>query len=343
MWPFKRKLKIVSPFGDMKTGCWMARILRPMAELHKRGHRVHLDNGHNFIPTERRWGIFKRWDIVLINNLISSPEEVAVRDATVLKSEAWEEMFAAFRKGGAKIVYDTDDAQDIIPDHIVNREVYDETKKSFLTLLRNADLVTTTTPTIAAYLQAKTDKTVTVIPNCLDLSQFPPRQRSDTLRIGFVGSPSHSKDLAMVIPAIRRLKAKYDFQFVVMGLPNDLGKWIRPVSAWEYPKKIAELGLDIALAPLEDTLFNRNKSCIKFYEMAAVGTLLIASNVSPYKDEMKPEWRTDNDKWYKKLEELILSKDLREKMQKDQSDWVREHRDIAKEYVRWEKTYKKII
>lgn len=358
MWPFKRKLKILA-FGDMKSGCWTARIKRPLVALWDQKHAVYLTNGNEPLPTEG-------WDIVLFNNLVGSPDRMD-GDNLERKSSLFE-MMDAFRDGGAKIVYDTDDAQDIIPEHPLNRKQADaDVLSSFDIFLKNADLITTTTPTIAQYLRTKTDKPVEILPNCMKIEEFPERSRHTQLRIGMAGSISHIKDILLPLDAIKELQKKYNFQFFIFGfdklpLKKIMRKcagsetataakelleklegidysWIPPVSAKEYPARLAELGFDIGICPLEDTPFNRNKSCIKFYEYSLVGTCAIASDVLPY--SLEPVLKAKD--WYADLEKLILDSEYRHQEAARQRDWVLANRDISKEYIQWEKAYKNLI
>ena len=55
-----------------------------------------------------------------------------------------------------------------------------------------------------------------------------------------------------------------------------------------YPEKLASLGLDLALAPLEDNLFNRCKSNLKFLEYGACGYPVIASDIECYRGSGLP-------------------------------------------------------
>ena len=106
------------------------------------------------------------------------------------------------------------------------------------------------------------------------------------------------------------------------------------VYAKNYPTKLADLGLDIGLCPLKESEFNRNKSCIKFYEYAMVGTCAIASDVLPFSEE--PVTKMDQ------LEKLIADKDFRESETKRQYDWVMENRNMDTKWKLWEQAYKSI-
>jgi len=288
---------------------------------------------------------------VIFNNLLEAePGEI-------------ERMVADFKKGGAKIVYDCDDSQDIIPDHIVNLTQAKTSIGSFYLFLREADLITTTTEILREYLQSKTKKPVVVFPNCLNPADFPQRKQYEKLRIGLAGSVTHIKDILMVIDELNTLHRQTDFEFVLFGFgKKDFNAWVKackntnlqylaldlkskvrrlnlvwvPSSkAEEYPSKLAEIGLDIGICPLEANEFNRNKSCIKFYEYAMVQTACVASDVLPYSLEPITRW--------KDLEKMITDKDFREAERKKQQEWVFKNRDVTKKVELWEKAYQKLI
>ena len=198
------------------------------------------------------------------------------------------------------------------------------------------------------------------------------------LRIGFQGSNVHVQDLLIVIDAVAELQEKYGFEFYVFGIDDESlkklnkfcleykkekWKWmmdfpelyarlqkmeykhIPSVSYDEYRNKLSELNFDIGIAPLTDTRFNRSKSCLKFYEYAAVGTVTLASNVIPYSVEMDKEDLVKNrhDKWVSKLRKLIVDETYRQERLYAQEAWVNEMRDIKKVAKHWEETIISII
>jgi len=103
-----------------------------------------------------------------------------------------------------------------------------------------------------------------------------------------------------------------------------------------HPEELSLCDFDIGLAPLEDNEFNRGKSCIKFYEYAAVGTVTLASNVEPYKSEVNYRAKNTVKDWYKKLERLIVDEKFREKIRKQQMEWVKKHRSLEALSLPWE-------
>lgn len=108
----------------------------------------------------------------------------------------------------------------------------------------------------------------------------------------------------------------------------------------EYNQKLADMNLDIGLCPLVDTVFNRCKSAIKFYEYAMVGTVCLASKIPPYEDEVMYCAKNRFKDWYSKLRRLIIDEQFRLELQQKQRAWVLAHRDIEKQVVNWERVYR---
>lgn len=194
------------------------------------------------------------------------------------------------------------------------------------------------------------------------------------LVIGYQGASSHWKDLQIVMKPLAELYKKYDFAFVIKGMtaepledaiylyteylinnfrPEYKGNYEEAIKFYEgvsemkgrhypftppkrYPASLTMCDFDIGLAPLEDTVFNRGKSCIKFYEYAAIGAATVTSDVEPYKSEVIYRAKNTEKDWYNKIERLIVDVDFRNKLQKEQSDWVKQNRSIEAIALPWE-------
>ena len=140
------------------------------------------------------------------------------------------------------------------------------------------------------------DKPIHIAPNCIHEESWKISEDDTTFsekRIGYVGGGSHDEDLLIAYRAIKPLlDADYNLKFVVRygGFRPDFLEEHPQIDfkpcGWhisEYPQKVYDLHLDLAVAPLRDTDFNRSKSNIKWLEMAYMGVPVVASNVEPYK------------------------------------------------------------
>lgn len=154
------------------------------------------------------------------------------------------------------------------------------------------------------------------------------RQREEThstIDIGyFSGNITHDQDFEIVLPAIVKLmEAHENVRLCLVGeitLPEQLKSFnerivINKLVNWEkLPRMIASV--DINIAPLVDTLFNRAKSENKWVEAALVGVPTIASNVGAFA-QMIENGKTGvlcentEEEWYTAMERLVTDADYR--------------------------------
>jgi O-antigen biosynthesis protein len=280
------------------------------------------------------------------------------------------------KKNNIRIVFDTDDALELVPPENLYYRSLQPRLPVYRHMLEVADLVTTTTPTLAAHLRTQ-NPNVMVLPNSVDPEDWPaphPRNAGGELRIGWTGSPTHFADLNLVLDAVQELQKKYPFTFVLQGLSMErsveelyanllrahgkrffdtpLGRAIKrfrqklagikyefhpSVPIDEHPRTVCDLRLDIGIAPLTDEPFNRNKSCIKYYEYAMSGAVTVASRTKPYDAEVSITAKNNRESWKLKLESVINAD--RERLWREQRDWVLEHRNILKTVDLWENAY----
>lgn len=274
---------------------------------------------------------------------------------------------------GKIIIYETDDNYEGIDENNPFMKIKDNAVLSSRELIKLADGITVSTPELQAEINNfYPDKKIYVVPNALDFTQYKKRKGGNKkLRIGFQGSNIHVQDLLMVIDGVAELQKEYGFEFYIFGIDDrpfkelnkfclerkESWKWmedfpklyekleqmeythIKTVPYEDYRDKLSELNLDIGIAPLIDSRFNRAKSCLKFYEYAAVGTVTLASKVIPYTLEMDDcdIVKNRHDKWVNKLRKLIVDAEYRQIRKSEQEEWVRYNRDIEKIAKNWEK------
>lgn len=105
-------------------------------------------------------------------------------------------------------------------------------------------------------------------------------------RVGWAGGISHQGDLELIADVVKELHREVDWIFFGM-CPDRIKPYVReyhgPVSIERYPAMLASLNLDLALAPLEQNLFNECKSNLRLLEYGACGVPVIASDARPYR------------------------------------------------------------
>jgi hypothetical protein len=104
-----------------------------------------------------------------------------------------------------------------------------------------------------------------------------------------------------------------------------------------HSEKVCELGLDIGIAPLVEDTFNQHKSCIKYYEYALSGAITVASRVLPYSTEVPITAKNSRQSWKETLEPLLDAD--RDRIWREQRDWVLTHRNMQRNVELWEQVY----
>ena len=151
-------------------------------------------------------------------------------------------------------------------------------------------------------------------------------QTSDIVKIGyFSGSISHNENFELIKPAIKQLLTKYsNVQLHIVGIldiPQDMKPFENQIVTHDYvdwdklPALISEV--DINLAPLVDSIFNRAKSEIKWIEAALVKVPTVASKIGAFSDMVidgETGLLATDGQWFDKLEALVLSPELRQNL-----------------------------
>lgn len=204
------------------------------------------------------------------------------------------------------------------------------------------------------------------------------------VHIGWIASASHIADIPVILPVLVDLVKKHenvhihfagmvDLKILDVENPSEelvnvmtlqriaemgkvkidltplLGRFTHHVGTQgykDYPAFLASLGLDIALAPLEDTQFNRCKSNIKWMEHAMLEIPMVLSAVGPYQESVKHGEngflaKTSGD-WAASLSFLIENPAERKKIGKNAKQAVLAGWDIKDQLPKYEKLLKKL-
>lgn len=175
--------------------------------------------------------------------------------------------------------------------------------------------VVSTEPLAEAYRGINDD--IRVVPNFLERWRWQdlPQQRrhGKRPRVGWVGGAGHSGDLEMLSDVVLELAGEVDWVFMGM-CPDALRIHVREfhqgVPFAQYPKKMAALGLDLALAPLEVNAFNEAKSNLRVLEYGILGFPVICSDIYPYQGDF-PVTRVRNRStdWINAIREQVADRD----------------------------------
>ena len=247
---------------------------------------------------------------------------------------------------GLKVVVDIDDYWNV-PKYNPAYKVYKEKGKRFvLESLKVAHQVWTTTNQLA-WNVAQINKNVYVLPNYIDTDEPQWNDKNEhPLTIGYVGGFSHLEDVKLLRDQIGPVCEKYNARFLLCGY-NHLdplsmemeyqitGTKERPNWFWvgentsviNYGKYYSHM--DIAIAPLTSTTFNRFKSELKIVEAAAYNLPCVVSDVEPYTNHSDNEGVVfvKNNQWTKTLSQLIESGQAKE-LGKKNAEYCKIHHNM---------------
>jgi hypothetical protein len=115
-------------------------------------------------------------------------------------------------------------------------------------------------------------------------------------RVGWAGGAGHTGDLELITDVVRELANEVDWVFFGM-CPDSIRPFVKEVHCGVaiecYPQALASLNLDLALAPVEQNLFNECKSNLRLLEYGACGFPVICSDVVCYQNDL-PVTRVKN-------------------------------------------------
>lgn len=203
--------------------------------------------------------------------------------------------------------------------------------------LMAADAVQTSTPWLAEQWR-KWARHVAVFPN--QLTSVPPLSPppSRPLTIGWGGSLGHLADWYYVAPVLERWLATHpDVHLALMAdesfkplvrLPPERFHFTRGGTLADYLKFLPTL--DIGLAPLLPTDYNRGRSDVKFLEYAAHGVAGLYTDLEPYRDSVVPGetglfFRT-SEELVRGLDTLTADANLRQRLRTQAHTYVSQHR-----------------
>lgn len=225
-------------------------------------------------------------------------------DATL---EAAEKLVSDVRALGARLIYTLDD--NLLDLHRCQpwHEFSTDAKRNIVRFfLRKADGVVVSTEPLKQRFQHLNGE-IHVVPNGLDERLFVdgrcilthPATDSGKLVVGYMGTHSHLQDLLLVLEPLRAVLRKYQgaVEFQMVGISED-NRIIRSFDGLPFqildtagkhfypdfvPWARENLRWDVAIAPLENNLFTRGKSDIKFLDYALLGIPGIYSDVEAYR------------------------------------------------------------
>ena len=229
---------------------------------------------------------------------------------------------------------------------------------SYRRILEMVDAVSCSTePVKASVLKEAKPARTRVWPNLIrfsDYEQVSVLKDPKQVNILWQGGAAHYEDWFPLRGALGNITKKYpQVHWTIWGAQYPWVNELMPAhrytfKAWcpyqEYRLRLAMVGHDISLAPLNDHRFNTCRSAIKFYEASVLKQDIptLAQNSAAYAKEMidgETGLLFNNPQEFEdKLSLLIENETERKRLGRNAKDWCHEHRDAMKEVpkmVQW--------
>ena len=238
------------------------------------------------------------------------------RQATLQQLEFFKFLRQLADKQNFRLMYEIDDIcfSEDIPDYNKYKHAFTdpEIRKAAQEMMSMADEITVTCPFMRDYYRSKTgNQNVTIVPNFMP--KFWMGNKHD------LGRTMHSLERSKRRPRILysgsgahfdidgRVKQKDDFYHVneVIAKTVDEFRWVflgafpltlKPLveagkiefhpwsRLYEYGQKLYDLNVNMVVAPLQDNIFNRSKSDLKYIEACALGLPIACQDMCTYEN-----------------------------------------------------------
>lgn len=229
-------------------------------------------------------------------------------------------------------------------------------------LVERSTALTVSTPYLNNHYRAlhPSQKNVFTFPNCVMFKHYPKvelREHPGEVRILWQGGSSHMDDFRPICRTLAKVIHEYEnTRMIIFGqeypwlnemFPQDRFEHHKWVPFEGYQTRLSTLGHDINLCPLVDSVFNRSKSAIKWYESTAISrpAATLAGNVVPYheiEDGKTGMLYNTPEEFEDKLCALIESEKLRKELTANAVDWIHENRDAMKEAPKLYQFYQRV-
>jgi glycosyltransferase involved in cell wall biosynthesis len=167
------------------------------------------------------------------------------------------------------------------------------------------------------------NKNVTIIPTTIDTvnhHNLETDYNSEKIVIGWTGTHTTMRYLDFLVPIIKELEEKYDFEFLIISneAPTYHLKSLRFIK-WNHATEIQDLAkISIGVMPLEKDIWSEGKCGFKGLQYMALGIPALMSpvgvNMQILDDKKNGYLVTKPEEWKDCLEMLLTNPDLRKQI-----------------------------
>jgi glycosyltransferase involved in cell wall biosynthesis len=205
-----------------------------------------------------------------------------------------------------------------------------------------ANHIVTGSPYLTEYAKLY-NQNVIEIPTSIDINKYSIKKNAtdSIFKIGWIGSKTTSRNILPIIPAIKKIMAEINCEFVLIGFDSELKLGVNcTIKQWNESEEVNDIKqLDIGIMPLEDNPFNKGKCGFKLVQYMACGLPTISTpldaNIKINRDNMNL-FASTNDEWYEKMLYIYNNRENYIRIGK-------KNREIAKKYYSIQSNYQKYI
>ncbi len=303
-------------------GCGNYRVCGPLQALSNASKaEIHIGPRQDIYVVEP--SIPTTTDLIRLN-----PDSIFIQASLSDQLIGWVEQYKRYLD--VPLITDIDDLKTDLPEKNCNKRFISKDVRSRLRkFLSFFDRLTVSTQPLAnAYSGLIED--IVVVPNRLDNTLWgglvSQRRSSSKPRVGWVGAQQHQGDLEIIVDVIKQTAHEIDWIFMGMCL-DELKPYIREMHEFEvnfsdYPKKMADLNLDLAVAPLEVHPFNEAKSNLRLLEYGMLGWPVVCTDIYPYQNAPVKRVNNTTAEWLTAIRERIYDLDNTAREGDILRDWV---------------------
>lgn len=348
------KLRILLTHSDPKLPAresidlW--RIIRPFAELEK--HTDYQIDHQDYLINQ---DLFDKTNKVKAEDVAKEVQRLGEYDIvwTGYFPDAilFDTMIFVQEKFGTKFVLDVDDDFYNIPktNPIWKQEDAEKNVSAIQYAIEQTPFLVTSCKNLYDWYSSKRENKTYILENYIGGYKHRPFDNGKNVVISFFGGVSHKKDLENTgfTEALKQIMKKYpQVHAGSVGLELKLTGTLKKRYTFEpgipgeqYVTKLwPSINADIAVAPLEDNIFNRRKTNIKWQETAMIPAAFVGSRIPPYFGTVNEKTgilvRSGVEFWYDALERLVLDEKLRKTLADNAKAEVEKNWSIETQWVK---------